>query len=223
VSCRLYGADIEVYFSPEDACEERICHELERAEESIDVMMYYFTSREIAEALTRAAKRDVGVRIILDSSQKELKYSRWGELQRADIPVHFFEGEGLLHHKVAVIDKAKILSGSFNWTISADKRNRENLILISDEKLARTFSDYFERLFGQTSPGPEKAALPASRRGPPPKGETADTFIASTHSNVFHRPACPYAKRIREENRVSYASRAEAHKAGKRLCKKCIQ
>jgi len=46
-------------------------------------------------------------------------------------------------------------------------------------------------------------------------------FVASKNSNVFHKPDCSSAKRIKPANLVGYNSRAEALKAGKRPCKRC--
>ena len=46
-------------------------------------------------------------------------------------------------------------------------------------------------------------------------------FVASKNSDVFHRPDCSSAKRIKPANLVGYNSRAEALKAGKRPCKRC--
>ena len=46
-------------------------------------------------------------------------------------------------------------------------------------------------------------------------------FVASKNSNVFHRPDCSSAKRIKPANLVGYSSREETLKAGKRPCKRC--
>jgi hypothetical protein len=46
-------------------------------------------------------------------------------------------------------------------------------------------------------------------------------FVASRNSNVFHRPDCSSAERIKPANLVGYNSRGEALKAGKRPCKRC--
>ncbi len=46
-------------------------------------------------------------------------------------------------------------------------------------------------------------------------------FVASKNSNVFHRPDCSSAERIKPANLVGYNSRGEAIKAGKRPCKRC--
>jgi hypothetical protein len=46
-------------------------------------------------------------------------------------------------------------------------------------------------------------------------------YIASKNSSVFHKPDCRSAQNISEGNRITYNSREEAIKAGKRPCKSC--
>ena len=38
-----------------------------------------------------------------------------------------------------VIDKKKVITGSFNFTESADKRNAENVLIVVDKKLATKY------------------------------------------------------------------------------------
>jgi hypothetical protein len=46
-------------------------------------------------------------------------------------------------------------------------------------------------------------------------------YVSSEKSKVFHRAACSSVKRIKPKNLVSYNSRNEAIKAGKRPCRRC--
>jgi hypothetical protein len=46
-------------------------------------------------------------------------------------------------------------------------------------------------------------------------------YVSSKNSQVFHRPNCRSAKRIKPENLIGYNSREEAIQAGKRPCKVC--
>ena len=46
-------------------------------------------------------------------------------------------------------------------------------------------------------------------------------YVASRYSPVFHRPNCPWAKKIKPENLVGYKTREQAIKQGKRPCKVC--
>jgi hypothetical protein len=47
------------------------------------------------------------------------------------------------------------------------------------------------------------------------------SYVASRNSSVFHKSDCRWAQNISEDNRVTYSSREEAIKAGKRPCKLC--
>ena len=46
-------------------------------------------------------------------------------------------------------------------------------------------------------------------------------YYASKTSRVYHRLTCEYVDKIKKENLVSFTSKDEAEKAGKRGCLKC--
>ncbi len=57
---------------------------------------------------------------------------------------------------------------------------------------------------------------------PPAKSARAEyKYVASKNSEVFHKPDCSWAKKIKPENLTGYNNRNEALKAGKRPCKRC--
>ena len=53
----------------------------------------------------------------------------------------------ILHHKVIVIDERPVLTGSYNFTGSAEKDNDENLVIVDDPNLARIYLEKFERVY----------------------------------------------------------------------------
>jgi phosphatidylserine/phosphatidylglycerophosphate/cardiolipin synthase-like enzyme len=52
-----------------------------------------------------------------------------------------------MHHKYAVFDQKTTLTGSYNWTRSADKHNDENFVITSDPTINRAYSGHFDRLW----------------------------------------------------------------------------
>lgn len=46
-------------------------------------------------------------------------------------------------------------------------------------------------------------------------------YVASANSEVFHRPACKWAKKISPRNLVGFKSREDAINSGRRPCKVC--
>lgn len=51
--------------------------------------------------------------------------------------------------------------------------------------------------------------------------EKEQGFVASKDGGKYHRSSCRMAKKIKPENKVAYASKAEAEKDGKAPCGIC--
>lgn len=149
----LVHADTKAYFSPNGGCQDVVVSEISQAKKSIDIAMYSFTSREIAQALVEAQKRHVKVRIVLDKAQKNEHYSKSRYLIGKGFDVKYHSGSGLMHNKFAVIDGWVLLTGSFNWTASADKRNEENLLIITDNKAIEKYVERFQYLWKGSGDG----------------------------------------------------------------------
>jgi len=146
-------AQTKVYFSPNGGCQDAVVQEISKAHHSIDVAMYSLTSREIAQALLGAQERHVKIKISLDAAQINDHFSKSRYLISKGLEVKFHMGPGLMHNKFAVIDDSVVITGSFNWTITADKKNAENLLIISDRALARKYSKQFKHLWAQSGEG----------------------------------------------------------------------
>jgi phosphatidylserine/phosphatidylglycerophosphate/cardiolipin synthase-like enzyme len=54
-----------------------------------------------------------------------------------------------MHNKVIVIDERTVITGSYNFTGSAEKDNDENLVIVDDPNLARAYLDEFQRVYDQ--------------------------------------------------------------------------
>lgn len=129
--------------------------ELKNARRSIDVAIFNFTSKRIANVLKGQAKK-VRVRVLADyKSAKEIKISVYKDLEKAGIQVKYvkLEGSGIrahkFHHKFCVIDGVEVCTGSYNWTVAADTSNYENLLVIRDKKLAKQYAAEFERIWNK--------------------------------------------------------------------------
>lgn len=91
-------------FTTEHVC--RIVALLDRARVSINLGMYIITVSSIGDALLRAAKRGVRVRVVGCSSMAYSTGSQMTKLANAGIPVRFDNRESayLMHHKFCLID-----------------------------------------------------------------------------------------------------------------------
>jgi phospholipase D len=122
---------------PHKQCGHFISNHINQAKESIYVQAYGFTHTEIIDSLIEAKKRGVKVEIILDSSNfsaKKLAFIE--ELEKLGIKIHKAKVSGIAHNKIMIIDKKKVITGSFNFTESADKRNTENVLAVVSKTLS---------------------------------------------------------------------------------------
>jgi phosphatidylserine/phosphatidylglycerophosphate/cardiolipin synthase-like enzyme len=140
-------ASTQVYFSPTDGCQDVIISEISKASETIDIAMYYFTAREIAQELVEAKGRGVKVRVLLDPSQETQTYSKSRYLINKGFDIRYYVGSGLMHNKFAIIDSVVLITGSYNWTAAANQRNEENVLIITDTELIKKHQERFEYLW----------------------------------------------------------------------------
>lgn len=135
----FHPASVEVYFSPHGGATEACVASIARARASIAVQAYSFTSKPIAAALVAAKKRGVVVVAILDKSQLTANYSEADFLAHAGIAVLIDSKHAIAHNKVMLIDRAVVITGSFNFTTAAEHSNAENLLVIHDTQLAARY------------------------------------------------------------------------------------
>lgn len=149
---------VQACFSPTGKCSSHIAREIAQARSEILVAVYAFTSDELAWALIQARQRGVKVQVVLDHEFDGANESSKGTLlERQGIAVRRTSGlntgnpqrgPGIMHQKFAVIDRRVVLAGSYNWTVSADQFNDENLLLFRDAgALAEDFRKEFFRLW----------------------------------------------------------------------------
>jgi phospholipase D len=138
----------DVYFSPKGGCAEAVIYWIGRANQSVHVLMYIFSLGSIADALISAHKRGIEVKVVLDKSQS---YSQFAVLKAAGIEVrNDTNWEGIMHDKVAIIDYTIVLTGSFNWTTTAENNNNENLIVIHSVGIASRYESEFQKIWSQS-------------------------------------------------------------------------
>jgi len=145
--CLCGAQDIRVYFSPNGGCQQAVISEIRKATQTIDIAMYYLSSRDIAQALAKAQENNVRVRIVLDQGQEIESASKSGYLIKHGLEVRYHMGFGLMHNKFAVVDGRSLITGSFNWTLTAEERNEENLLVISDPQTIEKYQERFDYLW----------------------------------------------------------------------------
>ncbi len=131
----LTSGSVQILFSPWDDIEGAIVAALRASRREVLVHAFTFTSRPLARALIEAKARGVDVRVMADAGESErAENNRIPEIAAAGIPVFIEDRYQSAHNKVMIIDAGgggSVITGSFNWTYAAQRRNAENVLIFS--------------------------------------------------------------------------------------------
>ena len=139
-------ATVSVCFTPgPESCAEVIAQRIDAAHTKVRIQAYWFTSLPILHALAAAKRHGVDVAVILDKSQDRRgdargRYSSAIYLVHAGVPVWIDDAPAIAHNKVIIIDDGTVVTGSFNFTKSADERNAENVVVLDSPEVAAWFT-----------------------------------------------------------------------------------
>ena len=142
---------VEVLFSPWDDAEGEILRVLAAARETVHVQAYLITSRNLGRGLLAAHRRGVAVRVLADREMALRGEPTQLDLLAADgVEVRLEDRYAAAHNKVMLVDalsmRPVVITGSYNFTWSAQARNAENLLVLRDHpELARRYLDNWQR------------------------------------------------------------------------------
>ncbi len=109
---------------------------IDKAEESLFVVVYGLSDPRVCQAIQQATKRGVEVKVIADR-----KASAGCRKLLKGVPLTLRSGVSLMHQKVIVVDQAEIWLGSANFT-SESLRLHGNLIMkMENRELARALRE----------------------------------------------------------------------------------
>ncbi len=139
-----------------------IASHLRGSNRSIDIAMCWFSNPVLFEILLKKAEAGIPIRLLLQYDQANFhsKGLKFLELIRQGGEVLVFYKAGVLfHHKFAIIDANKLITGSYNWT---QARNKDNLIITDEQELLIAYKNTFESWRQKLEP------LPNLKKIPPP-------------------------------------------------------
>ncbi len=135
---------MDVCFSPEERCTQVVVDTLKQAKTKIFVQAYSFTSTPIAQALVAAHKQKIPVEVMLDRGRLTEQGSVVDVLARGEIPMTIDGCHAKAHNKVIIIDGETVITGSFNFSTGAEKKNAENLLVIRNKALAARYIENWQ-------------------------------------------------------------------------------
>jgi phosphatidylserine/phosphatidylglycerophosphate/cardiolipin synthase-like enzyme len=128
-----------IYFTPPADVAAAVIEVIDQSKTEVLVQAYGFTHNGIAQALVRAHGRGVQVKVLLDAKTDATNRFVTDVLQAQQIPLRLDASHAIAHNKVIVVDGEMVITGSFNFTNSAQTRNAENLLVLKSTGLADSY------------------------------------------------------------------------------------
>ncbi|MFM0389194.1 phospholipase D-like domain-containing protein [Paraburkholderia dipogonis] len=145
-------ATVEVAFSPDGGAERLVLRTIDRAQRSIRVMAYTFTSPAVVRSLILAKRRGVDVQVTVDyrsnieEDRSGRSHAALGALAYAGVSVRVVRVFPILHSKFIWTESA-VETGSFNFTQQAARFNSENAIVVTgDSETNRAYLDNWKQV-----------------------------------------------------------------------------
>lgn len=139
---------VETYFSPDDQTAKRLVELLSSAQKNIYFLAFSFTSDDLADALIRRARAGVEVAGVMDESQiASNQGTEFERLRAAGLDIRTDGNKNKMHNKVFIIDGNIVITGSYNFSASAEKYNDENTIILYNKDIAAQYLAEFQRIF----------------------------------------------------------------------------
>lgn len=142
------GNKIKNYFSPSDFTTLNIGKTLGKAQKSINGAIMTFTRRDLADTVISIKNEGKKARIILSNNTDTGSQFSYLQANGIDIRLKGFS-DGLLHHKYAIVDAepygypASVITGSHNWSSSAENSNDENTLILQNDRVANFYLQEF--------------------------------------------------------------------------------
>jgi phosphatidylserine/phosphatidylglycerophosphate/cardiolipin synthase-like enzyme len=152
-SVTIDSTQVEILFSPDDGLAAKILNLLKNAQKSIYFMAYSFTSNDLGNAIRQRAADGLTVAGVMDDGQVDSNLgTEYDPFMQAGLDLRRDGNPGLMHHKVMIIDGSIVITGSYNFSESAETSNDENVVIIYSADAAARYMAQFQRVYDQAKP-----------------------------------------------------------------------
>lgn len=139
------GVKVENYFSPEDEVMAKLVTLVGSAKKSIHFIAFTYTHADLSSAMIARAKAGVQVAGVIEN--RGASQGALVPLFCAKLPVKTDGNKYTMHHKVIIIDGEIVITGSYNFTKSADDSNDDNVLIIHSPAVAALYEQEYQKLY----------------------------------------------------------------------------
>ncbi|MEW6084239.1 MAG: phospholipase D-like domain-containing protein [Chloroflexota bacterium] len=141
-----------VVFTPEDgALEQAVIPLVNAAQFEIRFLAFSFTDYPLAAAMIQRAQNGVSVAGVYERVGSDTDAAEFDTLYCAGVSVRRDGNPSFMHDKVIIVDQRYVITGSLNYSTSAEESNDENVIMIDNSEIAGLYLQEFDRIWSQSA------------------------------------------------------------------------
>ncbi len=143
------GSPVELYFSPSDGTNAAIQSNIEAANADFEFALLTLTRDDLGDAIVELNQSffvsPVGAIEQINTTGSEYDY-----LVENNVQVYHHNISNDLHHKYCIIDHSDVdsdpivITGSHNWSSTAENVNDENTVIVHDARIANLYHQEFQ-------------------------------------------------------------------------------
>lgn len=133
----------EVFF---EDIEKKIKQTLKKAKESIKICVAWINIKNFSSIFNGLLDKGVSIEIIYNSDSLNAKNIEYLDKRIRVYPFTNWINRALMHNKFCIVDDEIIITGSYNWSLSARNHFENILIIYNDFQLTKSFMHEFEDL-----------------------------------------------------------------------------
>ena len=146
------GSPVELYFSPSDGTTAAIQAQIDGANSDFEFALLTMTRDDLGDAIVEL-NQSFFVSPIGVIEQVNVTGSEFDNMIGNGVQVYAHEPSGDCHHKYAIVDHSDVdsdptvITGSHNWSSSAENVNDENTLFVHDARVANLYHQEFRAIF----------------------------------------------------------------------------
>lgn len=149
------GRRVECYFSPSDGVNNRILEAINEASNDLIVNTMLITRNDLVDAIVQQKNAGTDVIVMVNHQNEGNMQNQYNtllsNLSYRIITFSEIPQSGTLHHKMMIGNTKSnnnpfVLTGSHNWSTSAEVRNDENTLVVYDADIA---NQYYQEFMGR--------------------------------------------------------------------------
>lgn len=159
-SATVNGTQIWIIFTSEDrALEQAVIPVVNFAQSSVRFLAFSYTDYPLANAMIGRAQSGVSVAGVYEKVGSDTEAAEFRTLFCAGVPVRKDGNPSFMHNKVIVVDGRFVITGSMNFSTSAEESNDENVIILDSPEIASLYLQDFDRVWSRAAE-PEPGSIP---------------------------------------------------------------